>query len=66
MPPEMAPSVQLLPLIEIQVERDGEGKSRGQTELMSKSLDRRAAARRLFRSSEREKALGSGTLTAAI
>lgn len=31
----MAPSVQLLLLIEIQVERDGKGKSREQRELMS-------------------------------
>lgn len=34
---EMAPSVQLLLLIKIQVERDGERKARGQTQLMSQA-----------------------------
>lgn len=37
---EMAPSVQPLLLIEIQAERDGESKARGQTRLVSRAARR--------------------------
>lgn len=63
---EMAPSVQLLLLIKIQVERDGERKSRGQTQLMSQAAWRRGRLQRTCSSSQRQRVLGLATLMAAI
>lgn len=65
---EMAPSAQLLLLIKIQVERDGERrKARGQTQLMSQAAWRRGRVQcYLFSFSEGQRVRGFIALMAAV